>query len=482
MKRSKLMKVLKSWCLVMALVVSSISGAGVSVVSASSADVKLSKKSISLTIKKTNTGSKYGTAKIKVKTAKSVKIKKITCKENKKGVVKVSVKGKSSPTLTIKAKKKGSTKVTVSVRYKKAGKVRTKKLALKVSVKENNNQSKVTPVPSSAVKPNQTENPTKTSSPDLSGRNDTDVAELQKIIAEQIALGATISEDLNSEQYSWDAKGRLTEINWGQPWIDDFYSEDYDKHNFGYSLTGNINFQGLTELVKLCVGGSNNHLTSIDVSKNEKLTYLDCSWNELVSLDVSENTSLKILKCRYNNYMNSLNVSGCTSLVKLDCCGNQITSLDLSTDTQLKMLWCGSNNLTNLDVSHNIVLEWLSSSRNSISEIDISNNPALICLQLSDTGLETLDVSNNKKLEELSCGYNRLSELDVSKNTALKELYCDYNNLTILDVSNNIALTRLDCYGNQLSDLDLSNNTTLEYLWCDSGVTVIGYDGRISFY
>lgn len=464
--------------LITALLISSMGGSDTPVASAAGTDVKLSKKSVALTIEKTDAGAEYGTAKIKVTKAKGVKIKKITCNEKKKGIVIVSTKGKNSPAITVKAKKKGNTKVTVSVHYQKSGKIRTKKLAfqVKVTVNEMEYENRVTPVPSATVVstatpaptgtasfdsgnsnlPGQTESPEKTPSPNLSGKNANDVAVLQKIIAEQIALGATISEELDSEQYGWDVEGRLTEINWGQPWIGDFDSEDYNKHNYGYLLTGNINFQGLTELEKLCIGGSDNHLTNIDVSENEKLTYLDCSWNKLISLDVSNNTSLQILKCRYNNDLSSLDVSGCTSLVKLDCCGNQIISLDLSKNIQLKMLWCGSNKLTNLDVSHNLDLEWLSSSRNPLSEIDLSNNLSLTCLMLVDIGLKTLDVSHNIKLEELDCGYNSLTELDVSKNTALKELYCRYNDLTILDVSKNTALTRL------------------EY---DSDVTVIGYDG-----
>ena len=106
-------------------------------VSAASADVKLAKKSVSLTIQKSKSGTKYGTVKIKIQSGKGVKIKKVSCKVKKKGVVVVSVKEK----------------------------------------------------------------------------NANDVAVLQKIIAEQRALGATISENLDSEQYSWNVEGRLIEIN-----------------------------------------------------------------------------------------------------------------------------------------------------------------------------------------------------------------------------------------------------------------------------
>ena len=45
------------------------------------------------------------------------------------------------------------------------------------------------------------------------------------------------------------------------------------------------------------VGLSRKHLTSLDVSKNTALTYLDCSHNDLTSLDVSKNTALTYLDC-----------------------------------------------------------------------------------------------------------------------------------------------------------------------------------------
>ena len=40
-----------------------------------------------------------------------------------------------------------------------------------------------------------------------------------------------------------------------------------------------------------------NQLTSLDVSNNTALTYLDCGNNQLTSLDVSNNTALEYLYC-----------------------------------------------------------------------------------------------------------------------------------------------------------------------------------------
>lgn len=100
------------------------------VVNAKTAPVKLAKKSVTLTITKTNSGTKYGTQKISVKKAKNIVIKKIAYKsKNKKVATVVSKK--------VKAKAKGSTKITVTVKYKKKGKkkVYKKTLTMKVAVK-----------------------------------------------------------------------------------------------------------------------------------------------------------------------------------------------------------------------------------------------------------------------------------------------------------------------------------------------------------
>ena len=58
-------------------------------------------------------------------------------------------------------------------------------------------------------------------------------------------------------------------------------------------------------------------MTSLDVSTNTALTYLDCSWsNKLTELDVSDNTALKRLYCDYTS-LTSLDVSTNTALTFL---------------------------------------------------------------------------------------------------------------------------------------------------------------------
>src|SRR5574344_718413 len=116
-----------------------------------------------------------------------------------------------------------------------------------------------------------------------------------------------------------------------------------------------------------------NSLTSLDVSKNTKLTYLDCFNNQLTTLDVSENASLTTLYCG-NNQLTTLDVSKNTKLTALACFGNQLTSLDVSKNTSLTSLCCNNNQLTALDVSKNTSLTTLYCYNNQLTALDVSKN------------------------------------------------------------------------------------------------------------
>ena len=192
-------------------------------------------------------------------------------------------------------------------------------------------------------------------------------------------------------------------------------------------------------------------LTSLDVSKNTALTFLDCKYNRLTSLDVSNHTALLELNCIFNENLTSLNVSNNTALTSLYCRSNQLTSLDVSNDTALTFLDCKYNRLTSLDVSTNTAL----------TDLDCIANQ-----------LTSLNVSDNKALANLECQRNQLTSLDVSNDTALTHLDCSNNQLTSLDVSTNAALTNLDCRYNLLTSLDVSNNTSLEYLYLQSNISL----------
>ncbi len=236
--------------------------------------------------------------------------------------------------------------------------------------------------------------------------------------------------------------------------------EDWQAGKGLTSLKGIEYFESL--IVLYCF---NNQLTSLDVSKNTKLTLLVCGNNQLTFLDVNKNTELTDLACD-GNQLTSLDVSKNTKLTELVCGSNQLTSLDVSNNTELTGLACQINQLTSLDVSGNTALTDLACYDNQLTSLDVTKNIALTFLSCSFNPLTSLDVSKNTELTDLECVVNRLTSLDVSKNTKLTRLVCDNNQLTSLDVSKNTVLTGLFCLGNQLTSLDISKNTALEYLYC----------------
>ena len=96
--------------------------------------VELSKDDISLVIEKSEDGTEYGTATVKLKKQKGVELKMVTCTVKKEGIATVSVKGNTNLSVKVKAKKAGSTKVVLTVKYKQGRKTKTKKLTLDVEV------------------------------------------------------------------------------------------------------------------------------------------------------------------------------------------------------------------------------------------------------------------------------------------------------------------------------------------------------------
>ena len=154
------------------------------------------------------------------------------------------------------------------------------------------------------------------------------------------------------------------------------------------------------------------------------------------------------------------------ALKTLDCSDNQITTLNLSKNVKLTDLRCGQNKLTTLDISNNLDLQYVHLSDNKLTTFDISKNLALTTLWLYDNDLTNLDISGNLALKNLYCIGNELTTIDVSQNLALNTLWISSNKLTNLDLSANINLTSLACDRNLLTGLDLTKNTALISLNC----------------
>lgn len=204
-----------------------------------------------------------------------------------------------------------------------------------------------------------------------------------------------------------------------------------------------------------------NQLTSVDISNNRLLEYLDCCFNYIETLNLSNNPLLEYLDCSSNN-IRSLDVSDNIVLKHLNCDRNIFYDnplLDVSENLFLESLSCNGNHLKNLELGRNTALKYLSCSGNwKMSKLDISKNTSLEYLDCSNNMLENIDMSKNRALKVLHCSRSRFTNLDVRKNVSLEYLDCFNNRLTSLNIGKNKSLKYLYCYENQLTGLNVSKN------------------------
>lgn len=331
----------------------------------------------------------------------------------------------------------------------------------------------------------------------------------------QVVINETNFPDDNFRNFllseSFGADGVLTtnEI------ANEFYMEVYGKEIA--SLKG-IEF--FTELKE--IDCSHNKLTSLDVSKNTKLTELYCEDNQIrgaqmdaliASLpnkkgnqlefgvrdetkDIANDNDITMAQVAaakakgwipmaydgedYTNYGGS-DVS--TIGIPIDSknfpdfyfrrylldqdfgTDGVLTQQEIAEVTELWIIYEWISDLTGIE--HFTALQELSVYNNSIKTLDLSKNTALESLDCSDNIISTLILPDNGKLAYLDCGENKLTSLTIP--AGLQTLSCATNpDLTSLDLSAGASLKSLGCSYTALSSLDLSALTALEYLNCSN--------------
>ena len=101
------------------------------------------------------------------------------------------------------------------------------------------------------------------------------------------------------------------------------------------------------------------------------LTELNCYHNKLTTLDVSKNAKLSALRC-YNNGMEKLNLGDITHLTLLECNDNNLTELDVSKNPNLKELQCRENKLRRLVIGKKYSVTGLYLRGNQLTSLDLS--------------------------------------------------------------------------------------------------------------
>lgn len=139
-----------------------------------------------------------------------------------------------------------------------------------------------------------------------------------------------------------------------------------------------------------------------------------------------------------------------------------LTSIDVTKNPQLEYLDITYSKIDKLDVSKNPNLEELHAFVTNLSEVDVTQNPKLRRLDLNTTGIREIDVTKNPKLFALNLEYTEVSSLDVTKNPELYEVYLTGDKgIKELNTAKNPDLTHLRVSGTGIHSLDLSKNHSL---------------------
>lgn len=181
------------------------------------------------------------------------------------------------------------------------------------------------------------------------------------------------------------------------------------------------------------------------------LTEIDVSGTAISGIDVTKNSELK-----------KLNASMCYTVDEDYNMDYLLTSIDVTKNPKLEYLDITYSKIDKLDVSKNPNLEELHAFVTNLSEVDVTQNPKLRRLDLNTTGIREIDVTKNPKLFALNVEYTKISSLDVTKNPELYEVYLTGDkNIKELNTAKNPDLTHLRVSGTGIHSLDLSKNHSL---------------------
>jgi len=217
----------------------------------------------------------------------------------------------------------------------------------------------------------------------------------------------------------------------------------------------------------------NSGLTTVDLSCNPALVYVDLNKCGLSGIDLSQNQALETLilghtDVTYWSYSINEEVGG----------ENVLPDLDISALTNLKYLQARRIGLTQLDVSNNPNLEVLAVSKNPLYNIDVSANANLRALNVKDCYLTSLDVSQNPELRVLTTGKpdifpdntynftNLIPHVDLSNNPNLESFSAYDTGLLQVDVSTNPLLEYIDISNNPLTTFSIADNPEVMSLHC----------------
>jgi Leucine-rich repeat (LRR) protein len=125
-----------------------------------------------------------------------------------------------------------------------------------------------------------------------------------------------------------------------------------------------------------------SNMTSLDLSANTALKYVDCGQNQITTLKI--NPGLETLYCYYNQ-ISSIDLNGNTHLMYFDATDNNLTSLDLGAlDTTVLVLSIAQNPITSIDLSGLSNLEVIGAYETQLTSLDLNAFPKLSSVYVWD--------------------------------------------------------------------------------------------------
>ena len=238
--------------------------------------------------------------------------------------------------------------------------------------------------------------------------------------------------------------------------IEDFTSLQTLELSDGYLTNINLNNPNLTTLVLLNGISGTNTITSVNTNLPNLNYFTIHGCTNLTSIDLSNNLNLDWINFS-DSYISTLDLNGLLNLNSINCSNSNISNLIFSNNQNLNYIDCHGCLLTSLDVS----------SCQSLTTLNCVNNQ-----------LTSLDVSSCQSLTTLNCVNNQLTSLNVSSCQSLTTLNCSDNELTSLDVSSCQSLTILDCFDNLLNCLNTKNGNwnNMDVNAIDNNLTCVEVD------
>ena len=266
----------------------------------------------------------------------------------------------------------------------------------------------------------------------------------------------------------------------------------------GRNISDTTGLDKLTNLESLSL--YDNNITSIDVSKNTKLTnlelyenqissitgldklteltHLDLEYNNLSTIDISKNKLLETIYFSHNKIEGELDLSNYDNLTDIYLYNNKFTSIKLPKNKDITEIDLRNNKLSMIDLSYYDNLEYLYLDNNELESIILPKSENLRSIYASNNKLRTLDVSNISNLEELYLGHNKLSKIEGIENVeSLRVLVAHDNNFSSINLSQNTNLMAVLFQKNPLyKNIYMIKGDSLEYNKYISFYNAVNYD------